>query len=272
LGFAIEEATYRAMKALHAEIRKASPARLHEEICKLFGYGVSEAAFRLLRETGLFQEMFPGPAARLSAAPPDGSLFWKCLGAFDVCEPKPGACPPSLVWAVLAYPWFEECITSDEGTHRREVHERCAHEAARLASGNIPLSRRAFAETFHLLISVARMRTSLGDWGSHGRRAARMRFAHHESFPMALKLWEVANRASGESIEDIHRWQAEAARAASTAPRHTERHSAAPGDRNRHPDFRGRPRRRRGRRHNFDRFRDTRDGSNPSAPQASLPE
>jgi len=211
LGFSIEPATLRAMLSLHSEIRKASPARLQEEIYRLFGHGVSEKAFRLLHETGLFDDLFPGLAAHMAAAPASRGLLWKCLGAFDRHEPKPGTYPNSVLWAMLAYPVFDGCVAASTGGHRREINEGCGHEALRTAGGWLALSRRNFTDASRLLAALGRLMESAETDHSSGRRAARIRFMRHELFPTAMLLWEVVARARGDSAGPIHRWKAEAA-------------------------------------------------------------
>ncbi len=59
LGFEIEENTYRAVLELKEKISLASPARMYEEVLKLFMLGEGEKTFQLLRKTGLFGVIFP---------------------------------------------------------------------------------------------------------------------------------------------------------------------------------------------------------------------
>jgi poly(A) polymerase len=267
LGFSIEPATLRAMLNLHSEIRKASPARLQEEIYRLFGHGVSEKAFRLLEETGLFGDLFPGLAAHEAAAPASRYLLWRCLGAFDGREPRPGTYANSLLWAMLAYPVFEGCVAASPGGHRREINESCAHEAVRTAGGWLALSRRSFAEASRLLAALGRLMESAGADHAAGRRAARIRFMRHELFPAAMLLWEVVALARGDSTGPIHRWKAEAEslgdeRAEPACGRDHARHGGAePGGEEHRGGFRPGRRRRggRGRRGNRGDFRHRRE-------------
>jgi poly(A) polymerase len=59
LGFEIEESTYRAMLELRDKLALASPARMYEEVMKLFLLGEGEKTYQLLRKTGLFGVIFP---------------------------------------------------------------------------------------------------------------------------------------------------------------------------------------------------------------------
>jgi poly(A) polymerase len=59
LGFRIEEKTERAMMELKDQVSLASPARMYEEVLKLFLLGEGEKTYQLLRKTGLFGVIFP---------------------------------------------------------------------------------------------------------------------------------------------------------------------------------------------------------------------
>jgi poly(A) polymerase len=59
LGFEIEEKTYMAILELKEKVALASPARMYEEVLKLFLLGEGEKTYQLLRKTGLFGVIFP---------------------------------------------------------------------------------------------------------------------------------------------------------------------------------------------------------------------
>ncbi|KAF0215765.1 MAG: poly(A) [Geobacteraceae bacterium] len=59
LGFNIENLTWRAILELGDTITRAAPARLFEEVLKLFLAGCGERTYQLLRQTGLFAALFP---------------------------------------------------------------------------------------------------------------------------------------------------------------------------------------------------------------------
>lgn len=59
LGFEIEEQTARALVELKDRVALASPARMYEEVQKLFLLGGGEKTYQLLRKTGLFGVIFP---------------------------------------------------------------------------------------------------------------------------------------------------------------------------------------------------------------------
>lgn len=59
LGFNIEDNTYSAILDQRGRLALASPARLYEEVLKLFLLGAGDKVYQLLRKTGLFSILFP---------------------------------------------------------------------------------------------------------------------------------------------------------------------------------------------------------------------
>ncbi len=59
LGFAVEEATRRAVLELAPTITRATAPRLYEEMLKLFLSGAGERVYQILRQAGLFAHLFP---------------------------------------------------------------------------------------------------------------------------------------------------------------------------------------------------------------------
>jgi poly(A) polymerase len=59
LGFRIEDGTWRAILELAPAITRATAPRLYEEILKLYLSGEGERVYQLMRQTGLFSNLFP---------------------------------------------------------------------------------------------------------------------------------------------------------------------------------------------------------------------
>lgn len=86
LGFKIERGTKKAIEELHANILTAARARLCEEIFRLFPYGESEKAFKMMWKFGLLGDLLPELAEFIAK---DGGLrssTWKYLSALDDYE------------------------------------------------------------------------------------------------------------------------------------------------------------------------------------------
>lgn len=97
LGFVMEEETCAAILGLRDTIKRAAPARLYEEILKLFLLGEGEKAYQLLRRTGLFAALFPRFDAWLTEesdgfphAGPGRALAWvdARIGAGEKVSPQ----------------------------------------------------------------------------------------------------------------------------------------------------------------------------------------
>ena len=86
LGFRIEKKTMDAMKKRHACILAASQPRVCEEVFRLFPYGESAKAFRLMWETGMLGDLLPDLARYISRSGGAKSPEWKYLEVLDRYE------------------------------------------------------------------------------------------------------------------------------------------------------------------------------------------
>jgi poly(A) polymerase len=107
LGFAIEPATRAAILAHHGDILRSTKPRLFEEILRLFAFGSSDPAFRLLRELGLLGDLFPELDAWFAGDPAGGCGAWSCLAALDRRLQEAGDLPaPEKLAALFAVPYL----------------------------------------------------------------------------------------------------------------------------------------------------------------------
>ena len=86
LGFTIERKTLSAMKKYHSCILTAAVPRVCEEVFRLFPYGKSAEAFRLMWETGLLADLLPDLSAHIDRAGGKKCLAWKYLASLDKYE------------------------------------------------------------------------------------------------------------------------------------------------------------------------------------------
>ena len=86
LDFAIERKTERAIRRLHACILTAAVPRLCEEVFRLFPYGASAKAFRMMYEFGLLGDLLPELAAFIDKDGGVESSTWKYLATLDRYE------------------------------------------------------------------------------------------------------------------------------------------------------------------------------------------
>ncbi len=86
LGFTIEKRTAAAMKAHHRCILAASQPRVCEEVFRLFPYGHSAEAFRLMYEFGMLGDLVPELAAFIDGDGGSKSATFKYLEVLDDYE------------------------------------------------------------------------------------------------------------------------------------------------------------------------------------------
>jgi poly(A) polymerase len=110
LGFEIEENTYQAMVELKDKVALASPARMYEEVLKLFLLGEGEKTYQLLRKTGLFGVIFPRLNEWVDAEADNYPRIWvgRALEWVDVCTLSGRQVPPHILFSLMYGQFIEE--------------------------------------------------------------------------------------------------------------------------------------------------------------------
>ncbi len=110
LGFEIEENTYRAMLELKDHVALASPARMYEEVLKLFLLGEGEKTYQLLRKTGLFGVIFPRLNEWVDTESDGFPHIWigKALEWVDACVQSGRQVPPHILFGLMYGQFIEE--------------------------------------------------------------------------------------------------------------------------------------------------------------------
>jgi poly(A) polymerase len=105
LGFSLDAATERPVRELAYLLTHVPPARLFEEILKLFLSGFGVAAFRLLREYDLLAPLFAETAAELAREPGGAAerLLLKGLEDTDARVAANKPVTPTFLFAILFY-------------------------------------------------------------------------------------------------------------------------------------------------------------------------
>jgi poly(A) polymerase len=105
LDFSIEAATERPIKRLAYLLDGVPPARLFDEILKLFLSGFGAKAYRLLQQYGLFEHLFPQSAAAFALAPYAYAAEMLELGLANTDERIAADKPvtPTFMFAVLLW-------------------------------------------------------------------------------------------------------------------------------------------------------------------------
>ena len=190
LDFKIEKDTAKAMHKLHSMILSASAPRVCEEVFRLFPYGKSAEAFRMMWEYGLMGDLLPELAEFIKK---DGGLksrTWKYLATLDryeIAMAKQGYdVPNGLRAAVLHAAWAQ-----DESGSSREIM------GTMLRSLKIPKATYFLAVL--MIDSVKRL--------SRPPEKSRRRFLHNRDFQDALDFNRIVVRAEGRSEKILDQWQ-----------------------------------------------------------------
>jgi poly(A) polymerase len=110
LGFEIEEKTYNAMIELRGKVALASPARMYEEVLKLFLLGEGEKTYQLLRKTGLFGVIFPRLNEWVDTEESGFPHIWigKALDWVDACVQTDRKVEPHILFGLMFGQYIEE--------------------------------------------------------------------------------------------------------------------------------------------------------------------
>lgn len=118
LGFEIEENTYRAMVELKDQVALASPARMYEEVLKLFLLGEGEKTYQLLRKTGLFGVIFPRLNDWVDRETDGFPHIWlgKALEWVDACVQAGRKVEPHILFGLM----YGQCIEEKAAELRKQ--------------------------------------------------------------------------------------------------------------------------------------------------------
>jgi poly(A) polymerase len=237
-GFRIEDGTYAAMLRHAEEIAEAAPARVLEEMYRLYGYGSAADAFRMLYRTRLLRVLAPEVECYLTRSQ-DASRdpLWRYVEASDAGGETHGDLAPVIRLGGLFYALFLDRLRSSGGVPDHvTAHAHVAAELLRSFSGRYRLPRAVHARLVNALSVQHRFAVQDERWIR--------RCAHgHDLFRDAAALHAVHVAASGAEagMDGWAEYRAEPGREAGAGLRHERPWFAGVG-----PD--GEPRRRRRRR------------------------
>jgi poly(A) polymerase len=129
LGFDIEDDTSRAIYELAPLIEDMSPARLYEEVIKLFMAGAGCTSYELLRRYGLFGHLFPETDACIEAEP-DGIACVLAGKALESTDARIGSGKPVTPGFLFAALLWEPVLHDSEACTARGMSDIQAYDAA----------------------------------------------------------------------------------------------------------------------------------------------
>lgn len=202
LGFSIHPDTFAALKECRQEISKASVPRLLEEIFRLYAYGSSAAAFRLLHETGFLEILMPEVDAFIRTGGEEERMLWEYLGALDRGDFVLPQASTALMFGALFLPVIlQKCGKGDSAVTLRSLLEGYA-AAAEPFLERINAPRRLRDRLMRIISMQHRFFT-------RGKKSfSKARFAGQEWFAEALALYEIHLTAGNKDFARADEWRA----------------------------------------------------------------
>jgi poly(A) polymerase len=123
LGFAIEAATFAALKTHAGKIKEISAERIRDELIKLFSPPHAGRGLELLMQSGLLAQVLPEVAATAACEQspdyhPEGSVFNHLM---LMLKQLPSDADPSLAWAALLHD-IAKPVTSSTDPQTGSIH------------------------------------------------------------------------------------------------------------------------------------------------------
>ena len=203
LGFTIEEKTLRPITDLKEDILKANPARLYEELQKLWISDEAEKGYQLMRSTGLFGILFPEVDAWLKVE--EGGYPHTYLGkAFQWIEDEmqdDRKVSPALLFAViLSGPIMSRAKEIQEETGSRfPAVFPAVKEVVDRTRDKITIPKRDVEAIKAILYGEQRFPQTRGKRPFVWRR--------NPGFNDAFRFFKMKNRIEEESEEIVQWWE-----------------------------------------------------------------
>ena len=203
LGFEIDPDTAAPIAPLAPLLAEAAPARLFEEILKLFLSGHGVASFEGLERFGLLKVMFPETAAAL-ASNRSGALRRMVLAGLAgtdqrVANEEPVS--PAFLFALLLWPAYCRALMGlqAQGVHAEEAQRRAADRVTLHQLNTVALPRRFSLPMQEIWLLQTR-------FGNRQRKRV-TRLLSHPRFRAAFDFLVLRLAASPEHAEDVAFWR-----------------------------------------------------------------
>lgn len=203
LGFEIEAATAEPIPRLAGLLAEAAPARLFEEILKLFLSGHGVASFEGLERTGLLPVLLPETGAAL-AANRSGALrrmLLEGLRGTDARVANDEPVSPAFLFALLLWPAYCRALASlqAQGVSVEDAQRRAADRVTLHQLNTVALPRRFSLPMQEIWLLQSRF--------SNRQRKRVMRLLAHPRFRAAFDFLVLRMAASDSHAEDVAFWR-----------------------------------------------------------------
>ena len=191
LGFTIEPKTAAAMKRHHACILNASVPRVCEEVFRLFTYGHSSEAFRMMWEYRMLHDLVPEVSDAITKTGGENSPLWRYLDVLDEYDSmrrtSGGEPSNALRAAVLSTVMLK--LRDGGMTSRKAVAPVLQH---------LHISKGIYFSSVLILESVRRL--------SQPPSRGKSRFVKSKDFADALDYNRIIARAEGRDERALDEW------------------------------------------------------------------
>lgn len=205
LGFRIDEATWKAMRAHVDDLTRSAAPRVAEEILRLLRSGTALGAFRMMRKAGALNVLLPAIDEFLiagEAQPEKPESFWRLLEAVDA-EIHSGDVPTNEVLVAALFlrviEWQVDQLAGRHGGARvdlmtvaREVMESFT-QPARLSRRLVERSRRIIANQHRFT-------------QQQSKRFRPVLFMYSDDFQDSLRLFKLRSAAWGQGWDVYEGW------------------------------------------------------------------
>lgn len=203
LGFEIDAASAEPIPHLAPLLSEAAPARLFEELLKLFLSGNAVASFEGLERYGLLPAILPETAAAL-ASNRSGALrnmLLEGLRGTDARVANDEPVSPAFLFALLLWPAYCRALIGlqAQGVNAEEAQRRAADRVTLHQLGTVALPRRFSLPMQEIWLLQSR-------FASRQRKRV-MRLLAHPRFRAAYDFLLLRLTASSEHAEDVAFWR-----------------------------------------------------------------
>jgi poly(A) polymerase len=203
LGYTIEPATAAPLPRLAPLLAEAAPARLFEEVLKMFLSGHAVASFEMLEAHGLLPALLPETAQAL-ASNTSGALRRMLLQGLRNTDARVAAdesVSPAFLYAVLLWPAYCRALAllQAQGVHAAEAQRRAADRVTLHQVSRTALPRRFSLPMQEIWLLQPRF--------TQRQRKRVFRLLAHPRFRAAFDFLELRLVASNAHAEDVAFWR-----------------------------------------------------------------
>jgi poly(A) polymerase len=205
-GFHIAPEVQEALDQCFCDIVKSSPARILEEILRMLESGASAPFFRLMRESGLLDMLFPNLAHFLEK--PHGEDVYQLLGAADHLNAGSQRKPidRAVLTSCLLFPILEREIDAaakqNNLPHFGQVILLTSSLIKEVIAPSFAHFPKRISAAMNFILSTQFRMTPLS-----GKRHVRTKLLFNKEFELALMFLKVRSLASERFMEDYRWWK-----------------------------------------------------------------